>query len=195
MRKKAASIRTSWESQLNLSSAQNADSLTGSRFPLSPPLKKATHVSLFLLRYGRDKLEWGNAGKRNLSFLQRGGNPPSLLTTTTFFPSSSDLCSLLETQVSHTKRDAACSRAALALRGNLKVDRSGITLHLMQGIRPTRYLTECLGDYYARLRSFLEGTFEQYALPLHLRLFQHIYTQKSYSFFVLIPRNTPRIIV
>lgn len=33
---------------------------------------------------------------------------------------------------------------------------------------PTRYFTERLGDYYARLRLFLEWAFEQYALPLHL---------------------------
>lgn len=113
----------------------------------------ATHVSSVVLRDKFGKKRTHGKGIRFDQKKEERSPPPLFLPAPLFLFFDCDppfFCSLvsclLESEF-HTKRDATCSRAALAVRGNLEVDRE---LKHPSDVRHSP-AAERPGHYYARL--------------------------------------------
>lgn len=87
--------------------------------------ERATHVSYVVLwdkKNARNKLLKTRRKRDLISFFFNHQHFFSSLTPTTFFPPTARTAVVFWSNEFHTKRDATCSRAALAIRGNLEVD-------------------------------------------------------------------------
>lgn len=176
IRKRAASIRTSWASQ-----TQQRAKLSHS---FTPAVQREQHMWVLLccgtrkthgISFYRQE-ERGIACfffKKNTTFPLFWLRPPFLRTAVVFWRNDF-----------HTKRDATCSRAALAVRGNLEVDRE-FTHPSDVRHSPVRSVLATITHGCASFRRVFR------ALTLHLWLSQIINTHSFASFLLLITVLSP----
>lgn len=134
--------------------------------------ERGTHVSSVVLwdkKNARTKL-LKTRRKRDRIFFSNHQHFSSSLTPTTFF-STARTAVVFRSNEFHTKRDATCSRAALAVRGNLEVDHE-FTHPSDVRHSPARSVLATITHGWASSRRVCR------ALTLHLWLSQIINTQK-----------------